>query len=196
MSIHKDKNAVIGLGALVVIIILVLWWMSSGLPSATSTDMSTSTSPTTTPVVKTVQPSTKPKVVDSTVNGVIANLANASRFAALYTSTGVSAQVKGAGPYTVFVPTNEAYGAVGGAISAMSAAQKTRLVRYHVIMDRAMDPAALVSGNVQTLSRDYLNFSISSAGNALINSSTVVSSYKATNGIVYVISAVLLPPKY
>lgn len=191
----KDGSAWVGLVALLVIVAVGIWWMSLSAPVSTERSAATSTAATTTATIGGTGVAAKPKVVDSSVAGVVAGLREGSRFAALFSSTGVAAQVKGAGPFTVFVPTNAAFAAASGEIANMTLAQKKRLAAYHVITDRALDPSATLSGNVLTLSRDYLNFSISPQGKAQINSSYVVGSYRATNGIVYLISAVLFPPK-
>jgi transforming growth factor-beta-induced protein len=178
----------------VVLIVIVAVGMSA--PNVSSTDMTaaSSTIATTSAAANTAAASIKPKTVDETVTGIVASLANGSRFAALLAATNVSSLMKGAGPYTVFVPSNAAYDAASSMVSGMSAAQKKQLAEYHVVVGRALDPGAVLSGSVQALSRDYLNFSIAPNGKPQVNSSYIVSSYKATNGIVYVISAVLFPP--
>lgn len=194
---QKNKNAWVGLVVLLVILALGLWWVSASTPVDTSTDMSSATTTAATTSVPSKQSIavTKPKVVDSSVSGVVASLTDGTKFASLYASTGVAAAITGKGPFTVFVPTNEAYNAVAGTLASMSASQKKQLVEYHVIVGRGIDPSAILAGNVQALSRDYINFSIDPKGAPRIDNAYVVSSFKATNGIVYLISSVLFPPK-
>lgn len=194
---ENNKNVWIGAVALLIVISLGLWWITASNPVDTSSiSMATTTDATTSvPAPSKTVPSAKAKVVDTSVNGVVQSLVDGSRFAALYNATGVASAVSGKGPYTVFVPTNGAVGAAAGLLSNMSATQKKQLIEYHIVTDRAMDPSAMLSGSVQALSRDYINFSIDPKGVGRIDNAYVVNSYKATNGIVYLISAVLLPPK-
>lgn len=195
-AMHKNKNIWVGFVVLLIIIALGLWWisasapvdMNTGLTVATTTDATTSA-----PAKRTVV--SKPKVVDNSVSGVVSSLTDGTKFASIYASSGVSAAIAGKGPFTVFVPTNEAYNAALGMIQNMSAAQRKQLVEYHVIVGRGIDPSAILAGNVEALSRDYINFSIDPKGAPRINNAYVVASYKATNGIVYLISSVLFPPK-
>ncbi len=132
----------------------------------------------------------------STVAGIVASLSGESRFAGYLSSTGVSSLIAGKGPYTVFVPTDASFGTLpAGTINNLDAAQLKRLVEYHIISGKAIDVNAQVAGTVPALSKDMLNFSIlPNDKSARVNSSVVIHAYRASNGIVYVIGNVLLPP--
>jgi uncharacterized surface protein with fasciclin (FAS1) repeats len=187
-----------GLAVLAVILIVAAWmWGRShntstlqavdyGAPAASSTD---ALSGPTVPVVAENRSS-------STVMGIIGGLQNESRFAALLANTGVSGSLTGKGPYTVFVPTDASFGQLPpGTMSAMTSAQLKRLVQYHIVSGRSIDVNAQVAGTIQALSKDMLNFSKNTGDkSARVNSAVAIRSYKASNGIVYVISGVLLPP--
>jgi uncharacterized surface protein with fasciclin (FAS1) repeats len=190
----KQTNVWIGFGVLVIIVILAAWWVSqSAAPVAGGGTAATTTASTTTPPVV-VGEAPKPKVIDSTVSGVVASLADGTKFASLYSSTGVAALVKGPGPFTVFVPTNEAYASAASAITQMSMPQKKLLAEYHVLADRELDPGAILSGTVQTMSRDYLNIGVNTQGKPQVGNARIVATYQATNGVVYLVSGVLFPP--
>lgn len=77
----------------------------------------------------------------------------------------------------------------------MTAADKQRLIRYHVVSGRAIDVDAMSSGQIQALSGDTLNFNYGANKLPMVNSAIVVAQYQAKNGIVIVIDNVLLPPK-
>jgi transforming growth factor-beta-induced protein len=147
-----------------------------------------------------LQSATTPVVAEnrstSTVMGIIASLSGESRFAGLLANTGVSSLVMGKGPYTVFVPTDASFGQLpAGTINNLDAAQLKRLVEYHIVSGKAIDVNAQVAGTVPALSKDLLNFSKNTGdASARVNSSVVIHAYKASNGIVYVIGTVLLPP--
>jgi uncharacterized surface protein with fasciclin (FAS1) repeats len=111
---------------------------------------------------------------------------------------GVAATInaKSTSKYTIFVPTNGAFAQLPpGTVSNMSAAEKKRLIEYHVVSGRAVDPDQMTAGSIQALSGDILNFSYGIDKIPLVNSAIVVTQYEGTNGVVIVIDNVLLPPK-
>jgi uncharacterized surface protein with fasciclin (FAS1) repeats len=128
-----------------------------------------------------------------TVAQVVANL-DASDFASLFAAENGKALISGAGKFTVFVPTNGAYSREASAIARMSASEKARLVAYHVIKGRALDTDAVVAGSVATASGDALNVNFGVNKIPMISSSIVVTQYNCSNGVVYTINGVLLPP--
>jgi uncharacterized surface protein with fasciclin (FAS1) repeats len=177
----------------VILVVLGLWWVSSNQSVNSATDMSTSTAATTTTTT-----SGGPAVTDrssDTVNAIVASLGGVSEYQSLFSSTGVSGLIGAGGQFTIFVPTNAAFAALpGGTISNMTAAQLKRLVEYSVVDGRAIQPGAEMSGMVQAYSGDALNFSDTN-NIAMVNSSIITAEYKASNGVVYVINTVLLPPQ-
>lgn len=181
---------IIGLVVLAIIIIFAAKSMNNGSSGlATSTDNNATTTPTTAYVVPSENRSTE------TVFSVAESLSGSSQFAALLKSTGVDKSL-GTTTYTVFVPTDIAWNkAPKASVSGLTAAQKKRLAEYHIIVGRSVDTDAMKFGTIQAMSNDALNFSV--VGNDKtpnVNSSSIVRQYKAKNGIVYVIDAVLLPP--
>lgn len=130
------------------------------------------------------------------VASVASRVPGSSRFNALFKSTGVSTSLKGAGPYTVFVPTDEALALMSTAGELnLSSAELKRLIQYHVVAGKKLDVDAVHSGQIQALSKDTLNFQVDTAKSAVyINSAYVLETYQAKNGIVYLISSALVPP--
>jgi uncharacterized surface protein with fasciclin (FAS1) repeats len=197
----NDKTRVWVWGAVAVLVVLFgLWWWyaastngSASLgPAGYGAPAASSTSALEGPTANVVAENRS----SSTVAGIISSLSAESRFAGMLTSTGVAASISGKGPYTVFVPTDASFGTLPtGTINNLSAAQLKRLVQYHIISGKKIDVNAQVAGTVQALSKDMLNFSKNTNDvSARVNSSVVIHAYKASNGIVYVISQVLLPP--
>jgi uncharacterized surface protein with fasciclin (FAS1) repeats len=139
-------------------------------------------------------PQTKDRPSD-TVLTLAQHLSGASRFAELLSTPGIATQLKGPGPYTIFVPTNAAFGLLPpGTITKLSKSALLRLVEYHVVVGRAVDGTAQVSGTMQALSRDALNFSFGPDHVPMVNSAIMVIKYNAKNGVVYLIDSVLIPP--
>jgi uncharacterized surface protein with fasciclin (FAS1) repeats len=180
----ERSGLILGIIVFVVLIVIGIWWY--GQSSATSNDMSA-----------TVNKQTVAVDVYSTksVNAIIESSPDLSTYASYFTSTGVSSLTSGNGPYTIFAPTNVAFShQKTGSISGLGAAAQKRLVEYHIVTDRALDPKALYFGTVQAMSGDMLNFSDNQAGEPQVNSSFITHAYKGSNGVVYAISEVLLPP--
>ena len=97
----------------------------------------------------------KKQALPQDVVAVVENLGGASRFAQLLDSTGVGGALYGRGPYTLFVPTDGAFSLMSSkTISGMTSAQKKRLIEYHVIVGKEIDPGALRSGTITALSKD------------------------------------------
>jgi uncharacterized surface protein with fasciclin (FAS1) repeats len=186
----EKSGLILAIIVLIAVIVVGVWWYyGQSTMSSTSTNLSTTT-PTT--VQKSVAID---RDSNESVNAILASLPDASAFYSYYTATGVSSLITGKGPYTVFVPTNEAFGLEkSGSISGLSATAKKRLVEYHIVKDRAVSANASFFGSVQALSGDTLNFSDNEAGEPQVNSSFITHEYQGNNGVVYVISEVLLPP--
>lgn len=107
--------------------------------------------------------------------------------------------VSNAGPFTVFAPTNAAFdklpaGAVETLIKPENKDKLRDILEYHV---------AVASYKPEML-RDGMNINMANSGNIKISnkdgkitindSATVVASIPASNGIIHVVDAVLLPP--
>jgi uncharacterized surface protein with fasciclin (FAS1) repeats len=187
-------------GIIVVIIILLgAWWLmgmqsnnANGLASntASSTDeTATTTSETSGAGSIATQNST------GTVSQVIAGLGLGSRYAGLLSQTGVGSGLTGAGPYTVFVATDGAFARLpAGTISSMSASDLKRMMQYSVVSGKKIDADAVNNGQIQALSKDTINFNVDEQHRVYVNSGYVLQAYNASNGIVYVINSVLIPP--
>jgi len=135
-------------------------------------------------------------VVDTSVVGVLATIPEAADFNNYLHSTGVANQLRN-GSYTIFVPTNAAIATLPrGTISGLSSSAQTRLVQYHVVSGKMLDNDAIMSGTYQAMSRDTLNFNVNiETGVSYVNSGKIIRQYKASNGIIYLVSSVLFPPK-
>ena len=186
-----------------VIVVLILgfgiYWLMNREPANIETPNQTAT---TTPNTATTTTSTPTTVIretrtTATVAEVVASLADASTFSSYFTSTGVSASVTGTGPYTIFVPSNAAFGKLSaGTVSGLSATAKKRLIQYHVVSGKKLDIDAIETSTIQALSKDMLNFeALGATAGGKVNNSIVIRQYNAKNGVVYIVDAVLLPPQ-
>ena len=105
--------------------------------------------------------------------------------------------LKGAGPFTVFAPTDEAFKAVPKKTMDELAANKEMLravLTYHVVPGKVM-AADIKQGPVKTV--QGANIALAKAGTFVTVEEAVVTTadVQATNGVVHVIDRVLIPPR-
>lgn len=118
--------------------------------------------------------------------------------------------LKGAGPFTVFAPTNAAFdklpeGTVANLLKPENKTQLTKILTYHVVagnLDAAAVIAAIKSGNgkavVPTVSGGKLTATLVNEKVMLTDESgktayVVAVDLKGSNGVVHVIDGVVLP---
>jgi transforming growth factor-beta-induced protein len=111
---------------------------------------------------------------------------------------GLAQTLSGAGPFTVFAPTNTAFQALFAAlgvsgISALTAEQLIPILQYHVVSGNVKS-SQLSAGSVPTLNGD-ITISLSPSPAINTTSNIVLTDVQGTNGIVHVIDKVLLPGK-
>lgn len=119
---------------------------------------------------------------------------------AAVTAAGLVETLQGAGPFTVFAPTNAAFaalpaGTVDGLLKPESKAALTSVLTYHVVSG-AVKAADLKDGQkVKTLQGEELTVTIKD-GKVKINDANVsAADLSGTNGVIHVIDAVLMPKK-
>ena len=115
-------------------------------------------------------------------------------------AAGLVETLKGAGPFTVFAPTNEAFaklpaGTVDNLLKPEMKADLTGVLTYHVVAG-AVKAADLKDGQkIKTVQGGELTVSIKD-GKVMINGANVtIADVISSNGVTHVIDAVLLPKK-
>ena len=103
------------------------------------------------------------------------------------------------GPFTVFAPTNAAFdklpkGTLDGLMKADKKGDLQNILQYHVTTS-ALKKDFFNDGQViGMVNGDNLTISIKDGKIMLNNSATIIGSVQASNGMVHIIDAVLLPP--
>jgi len=101
------------------------------------------------------------------------------------------------GPFTVFAPTNAAFGSLFSqlgvkGISDLTVDQLMPILTYHVVSGKVMS-TDLTNGEVDTLNKDS-KLRVDLAKGVKINESNVVTAdIQGENGVIHVIDKVLLP---
>ena len=118
--------------------------------------------------------------------------------AAALSAAGLVETLKGEGPFTVFAPTDAAFAALpaGTVEELLKPENKDKLIAiltYHVVAGKVLSTdltegmtAATVNGATITITLE---------GGAKVNGATIsAADIMATNGVIHVIDAVILPP--
>ena len=111
--------------------------------------------------------------------------------------------LSGAGPFTVFAPTNDAFTAFNtelapGGIAGVSDLNLTKVLQYHVVSGNIL-AASLMEGQTVSTIQAPQTFSVQLAGGAKIKDSNnristiVATDVQCSNGVIHVLNKVLLP---
>jgi transforming growth factor-beta-induced protein len=131
---------------------------------------------------------------------VAQSTSNLSTFVTAVNAAGLTAALKGPGPFTVFAPSNAAFANVdAGTLEALLAnpAALADLLKYHVVSGEKMS-GDLTSGSVSTLlTGKSINVTVS-GGMVTLNATSGVETadLDATNGVIHIIDEVLIYPGF
>jgi transforming growth factor-beta-induced protein len=113
-------------------------------------------------------------------------------------AAGLAATLASDGPFTVFAPTDEAFaklpkGTVETLLQPENRDRLTAILKHHVVAGRIDARSALGAGTATTLNGSTLEITLAK-GRLTVGGATVLANdLLASNGIVHVIDAVLLP---
>ncbi|KAK3297100.1 FAS1 domain-containing protein [Chaetomium fimeti] len=94
---------------------------------------------------------------------------------------------------TVFVPNNEAFIAIGSAISYMTIEQLTIVLNYHFVRGRVLRSQLITTGTQRSAQGAVLNFRVEN-GALFVNSARVIATdLLVKNGVVHILDGVLNP---
>jgi len=132
-------------------------------------------------------------IVDTAVAaGSFKTLAKALNAAGLVTT------LKGNGPFTVFAPTDEAFaklpaGTLDMLLKPENKAKLQRILTYHVVAGNVMAADVVKLSSAKAVSGDTITVT-TRAGGVMVESAHVVKAdIVASNGVIHVIDAVILP---
>ena len=122
--------------------------------------------------------------------------ADFSTLVAAVTAAGLGEALSGEGPFTVFAPTNAAFAALPeGLLEKLLLPENkdalTKILTYHVVSGKIM-AADVAAGDVTTLEGSA--FAITTEGGVKVNAANVTATdVAASNGVIHVIDAVIVP---
>lgn len=180
------------IGLIVVLSLVLAACAPAATPAPTMAPTATSApQPTATPMPA---PTEAPKTI---VDIALADGRFTTLVAALQ-AAGLVETLAGDGPFTVFAPTDDAFAKLpAGTVEALLAdpEQLKAILLYHVVAGKVMASDAKMLNEAETV--NGAKIMITAQGEVLkINDSQVVlGDIKASNGVIHVIDAVLLPPQ-
>ena len=130
------------------------------------------------------------------VADTLANTPTLSTLSGLVVKAGLSDALKGAGPFTVFAPSNDAFAAVPAKTLeelGKDPAKLEAVLKFHVVGAQLL-AADVKNGPAKSL--QGADLALSKAGSFVTVEEAVVltADIKASNGVVHIVDRVLLPP--
>ncbi len=114
-------------------------------------------------------------------------------------ATGLDQSLQGAGPFTVFAPTNDAFAKLGASVDSLmlpkNQNQLREILMYHVADGQMMAADVMGMTNVTTLQGNALTVT-NNNGTVMLDSKATVTGtdFSGSNGVIHVIDTVLMPP--
>jgi uncharacterized surface protein with fasciclin (FAS1) repeats len=156
--------------------------------------------PTPAPAAEMTTPAPAPVEAKDIVDTAVA-AGSFNTLVAAVQAAGLESTLRGAGPFTVFAPTDAAFaalpaGTVDDLLKPENKAKLTAILTYHVLPAEVMSSAiGTQSMDAATVEGKTVKVDGSTAGKVMINDATVVTAdVDASNGVIHVIDKVLMPP--
>ena len=126
-----------------------------------------------------------------------------STLVSLVDAAGLGDVLKGEGTYTLFAPTNDAFEVALGTMPdgfleylllPENVSTLQSILGYHAL-NTTLFASDLVSGSVDTMNGESVMISVAEDGSVMVNDAHVaIADIKASNGVIHVVDAVLVPP--
>jgi phosphate transport system substrate-binding protein len=120
-----------------------------------------------------------------------------STLVSLVQAAGLVDVLSGEGPFTVFAPTNDAFAKLPAPVVAYLTSEAgkdtlTSILTYHVVAGKVMS-ADVTTGDVASVQGSPISIVVDDMGVAVENAMVVTADVEASNGVIHVIDAVILP---
>lgn len=137
------------------------------------------------------------EVAPQTVVAIAAGNADFSTLVAAVKAAGLAETLSGAGPFTVFAPTNAAFaklpaGTVETLLKPENKARLAGILTYHVVAGKVM-AADVTTGKVKTVQGGELAIVVKDGAVTVDGAKVVKTDIVGSNGVIHVLDAVVLP---
>ena len=118
--------------------------------------------------------------------------------AAALDAAGLVGTLKGAGPFTVFAPTDAAFaklpaGTVDDLLKPENREKLRRILTYHVVPGRVMAADVVKVDSARAVSGDTITVKVDGRTVHVDNATVTQTDIAASNGVIHVIDSVILP---
>ncbi len=157
---------------------------------------SSSEDPTPTPT-NVPAPTATPQVAANTIVDIAAGDDRFETLVAAVTAADLAGTLSGEGPFTVFAPTDDAFaalpeGTVEGLLADIPAL--TEVLTYHVVSGDVRAAQVVTLDSATTLQGEAVDIRVEGESVFLNDAQVIITDLEASNGVIHVIDAVLLPP--
>ena len=119
--------------------------------------------------------------------------------AAALGAAGLVDTLKGAGPFTVFAPTDDAFaklpaGTVETLLKPENKAKLVDILTYHVVAGDVNAEAAMKMKDATALNKKKIMLEVKDGALYLNKSKVTTADVKCSNGVIHIIDTVLMPP--
>ncbi len=113
-------------------------------------------------------------------------------------AAGLVEALSGEGPFTVFAPTNEAFAALGTTLDDLLKPENKEklagILKYHVVSGKVMSTDLTDGQKAATLNGAEITISTKDGVKLNDKATVTAADVAASNGVVHIIDAVILPP--
>ena len=165
----------------------------TAMPAATQMPVPTATiAPT-----STMAPTAMPKPMDI-VDTAVAD-GHFKTLVAAVQAAGLVDTLKGAGPFTVFAPTDDAFaklpaGTIDTLLKPENKQKLTDILLYHVVSGKVMAADVVKLTSAKTVEGQDVTVKVDNGSVYINDAKVVITDIQTSNGVIHVIDTVLLPP--
>ena len=151
----------------------------------------------TTEATTTEAPTTEAPAEEQDIVAIASGNEDFSTLVAAVAAAGLVEVLQGEGPFTVFAPTNDAFAALpAGLVDKLLLEENkdvlVKILTYHVVSGAVL-AADVTAGEVPSV--EGQNITVTTEGGVMVNNANVIATdVIASNGVIHVIDAVILPP--
>ncbi|HEX2965112.1 MAG TPA: fasciclin domain-containing protein [Syntrophorhabdaceae bacterium] len=115
-------------------------------------------------------------------------------------AAGLVETLKGPGPFTVFAPTDEAFaklpkGTLDNLLKPENKAKLAEILTYHVVPGKVMAADVVKLKKAKTVEGSEVKITVKGSKVMVDKANVVKTDVMASNGVIHVIDAVMMPPK-
>jgi uncharacterized surface protein with fasciclin (FAS1) repeats len=148
--------------------------------------------------VAALAPMTSVHAADKDIVDTAVSAGQFKTLAAALSAAGLVDTLKGAGPFTVFAPTDDAFaklpaGTVENLLKPENKDQLTAILTYHVVPGSVMAADVVKLNNADTVNGKSLDIAVDGSNVTVDEANVTQTDIAASNGVIHVIDTVMIP---